>query len=58
MKKILLNFVILTLACLFTLSGCKDDFETSKEQDEQELMTLYKEIETLAGQFTCDNAAE
>lgn len=58
MKKILLNFVILISACLFTLSGCKDDFETSKEQDEQELMALYKEIETLAGQFTCENAAE
>lgn len=58
MKKILFNFVILTSACLFTLSGCKDDFETSKEQDEQELMTLFKEIETLAGQFTCNSAAE
>ena len=58
MKKILLNFVILTSICLLTLTGCKDDLETSKEQDEQKLIALYQEIETLANQYLCANAAE
>lgn len=58
MKKILLNFVILIAVCMLTLTGCKDDLTTSKEQDEQKLRALYQEIETLAGQFTCENANE
>lgn len=58
MKKILLNFLILTSICLLALTGCKDDLETSKEQDEQKLTLLYQEIETLANQFSCLNAAE
>lgn len=50
-------FFIALLALTFI--GCEvDQTSGTKEEDQQELITLRNELETVSVEFTCDNAAD
>ncbi len=52
------NLLILSFLFLVTVSCDKEDFYNTREEDQQEMSVLKKEIDKMASQFNCENAAE
>lgn len=52
-------FLCLATLLIFSFIGCEvKDFYNTREQDQEEMSILKKEIDKMANQFSCDNAAE
>jgi hypothetical protein len=60
MKPYLYQTVIIFASILvFSFTSCeKEDFYNTREEDQEEMSVLKREIDKLAGQFSCENASE
>lgn len=57
-KNNFLIFLVLSTLLLSMLSCEIKDFQNTREEDAEEMSVLKKEIDKMASQFNCENAAE